>query len=55
MMVPRALATRAPYLDVTAAMNDQATSRAVTLKVIPPVDARFTEAPSDDPFDGVEV
>ena len=35
MMVPKALATRAPYVDVTAAMGDHAASRAVTLKVIP--------------------
>ena len=35
MMVPRTLATRAPHVDVTAAMDEQPRSRAVTLKVIP--------------------
>lgn len=55
MMVPRALATRAPHVDVTAAMSDHATSRAVTLKVIPSAHASLTEVLNDDPFDGVEV
>jgi len=55
MMAPRAVATRAPYVDVTAAMSDHATSRAVTLKVIPAATGGATERLSDDPFAGVEV
>jgi len=49
------VAMRAPYVDVTAAMGDHATSRAVTLKVIPAASAGAAEILSDDPFAGVEV
>jgi Fe-S-cluster-containing dehydrogenase component len=54
VMVPRALAARAPYVDVAAAMDEQARSRAVSLKVIAgPADAM---TPIDsDPFAEVEV
>ena len=56
MMVPRTLATRAPFVDVVSAMDEQPRSRAVSLKVLPGVppsaDAR---AADDDPFAGVEV
>lgn len=45
MMVPRALANRAPYVDVVAAMDEQPRSRAVSLKVLS----------GSDPFAGVEV
>ena len=55
MMVPKALTTRAQYVDVTAAMSERATGRAVTLKVIPPAHAGHAESASDDPFAGVEV
>ena len=44
-MVPRSLATRAPLVDVTAAMDERPRSRAVTLKVLA----------SPDPFADVEV
>ncbi len=53
VMVPRALATRRPLVDVTAAMEEQPRSRSVSLKVI--------EAPADaldaapDPFSAIEV
>jgi Fe-S-cluster-containing dehydrogenase component len=46
VMVPRALTARMPHLDVVAAMDERAQSRAVSLKV---VDA------DADPFAGVEV
>jgi hypothetical protein len=54
VMAPRAVAARAPYVDVTAAMSDHATSRAVRLKVIPAATGGAAEI-SDDPFAGVEV
>src|SRR5436190_21192337 len=49
MMVPRALATRAPRVDVLAAMEEQPRNRAVSLKVVngPPTES--------DPFAEVEV
>jgi Fe-S-cluster-containing dehydrogenase component len=45
MMVPRTLASRAPFVDVASAMNEQPRSRAVSLKVLA----------DDDPFAGIEV
>jgi len=42
-MTPRAVASNAPYVDVTAAMNEQAQNRAVSLKVLA------------DPYADVEV
>jgi len=45
MMVPRKLASAAPHVDVTAAMEERPRSRAVSLKVL--ADA--------DPFAAVEV
>jgi hypothetical protein len=42
-MVPRALATRAPYIDVVAAKDERPRNRAVSLKVV------------SDPFAGIEV
>jgi hypothetical protein len=54
MMVPRALASSAPYVDVAAAMAEQPASRAVTLKVL--AHGRDdTGAGSMDPFAEVEV
>jgi Fe-S-cluster-containing dehydrogenase component len=44
MMVPRSLAERQPWVDVTAAMDGQPRERAVTLKMAPA-----------DPFAGVNV
>ena len=55
MMVPKALATRAPYVDVTAAMGDRATSRAITLKMTPASTGSGADPLSNDPFAGVEV
>ena len=55
VMVPRAVAVRAPHVDVVAAMNDRTQSRAVTLKMASP-DAVADAAPIDvDPFAEVEV
>jgi Fe-S-cluster-containing dehydrogenase component len=55
MMAPRSLAAKGTYVDVTAAMEEQTRSRAVTLKVIP-ADPEFSSNDSrDDPFAGVEV
>jgi len=45
MMVPRKLASTAPYVDVTAAMDEQPRSRAVSLKVLA----------DPDPFAAIEV
>ena len=54
VMVPRALASRAPYLDVAAAMDERPRSRAVSLKVVDAQPAR--SAPLEaDPFAEVEV
>ena len=44
MMVPAALASRAPIVDVTAAMDEQPRERAVMLKTV-----------ADDPFADVSV
>jgi hypothetical protein len=56
MMVPRTLATRAPHVDVTAAMDEQPRSRAVSLKVVSTLEARANVAAFDsDPFAEVEV
>ena len=55
-MVPRRLATVAPHVDVTAAMEEQPRSRAVSLKVVSASAAAPGTAPvEDDPFAGVEV
>ena len=56
VMVPRRLATVAPHLDVTAAMEEQPRSRAVSLKVVSATAAASGTAPVDnDPFAEVEV
>ena len=44
VMVPRALAARAPHVDVVAAMDEQPRNRAVSLKVL-----------ESDPFAAIEV
>ena len=55
-MVPRRLATVAPHLDVTAAMEEQPRSRAVSLKVVSVAAGVSDPAPFDnDPFAEVEV
>jgi hypothetical protein len=54
VMVPRALASRAAYVDVAAAMDERPRSRAVSLKVVDAEPAR--SAPLEaDPFAEVEV
>jgi Fe-S-cluster-containing dehydrogenase component len=58
MMTPREIATQAPHVDVTAAMDERPRSRAITLKVVPAAPAPSPkERPADDadPFAGVEV
>ena len=52
VMVPRKLASAAPYVDVTAAMDEQPRNRAVSLKVVTAPDAAPVES---DPFAEVEV
>jgi len=55
-MVPRTLATAAPHVDVTAAMEERPRSRAVSLKLVSEPDA-VTGSPTleVDPFAEVEV
>jgi len=59
VMTPRGLTARAPYLDVTAAMDERPHPRAVTLKMLPAGTAAGAPAGlSDgalDPFADVEV
>jgi hypothetical protein len=45
MMVPRKVASTAPHVDVTAAMDEQPRSRTVSLKVLA----------DPDPFAAIEV
>jgi Fe-S-cluster-containing dehydrogenase component len=49
MMAPRSLASRRPWVDVTAAMDEQPHERAVHLRVVPAADA------AEDPFAEVTV
>jgi hypothetical protein len=60
VMAPRQIARRALYVDVTAAMDEQPRSRAVSLKVVAapaePIAARRPTASDDlDPYAEVEV
>jgi Fe-S-cluster-containing dehydrogenase component len=50
VMVPRALATPTPYVDVVAAMGEQPRNRVLSFKVVS--DSARVET---DPFDEVEV
>jgi hypothetical protein len=53
LIVPRALAAQAPYVDVVAAMDERPRNRAITLTVVPaPSDITAVET---DPFAGIEV
>ena len=55
-MVPRAVASRAPHVDVAAAMEEQPRNRAVSLKVLTErAAAREPAAVDDDPFAEIEV
>jgi len=56
VMVPRTLATVAPHVDVTAALEEQPRSRAISLKVVgTPAAGPGTEVIDSDPFAGIEV
>jgi Fe-S-cluster-containing dehydrogenase component len=60
VMAPRELVTRAPYVDVTGAMDEEPRSRAVSLKVIPAGSeqdrGRGPTVPVEaDPYAAVEV
>jgi Fe-S-cluster-containing dehydrogenase component len=54
MMVPRALANRAPYVDVVAAMSEQPQSRAISFKVVADAPEHATSV-ALDPYAGIEV
>jgi Fe-S-cluster-containing dehydrogenase component len=57
MMAPRALAAREPWVDVTAAMDDQPRQRSVVLRVVP-TDGSPQSKSTDglaDPFAEVEI
>jgi hypothetical protein len=54
--VPRALAARAPHVDVVAAMDEQPRNRAVSLKMVSgPAGAQPSTAVESDPFDEIGV
>ena len=56
VMTPRALATRAARVDVTAALDEQPSARSVLLKMVPPDAAPVArEAVPADPFAGMEA
>ena len=52
MMVPRSVASRQPWVDVTAAIDEQPRERAVMLKVVPAgsTPQRPQDEGSADPF-----
>ncbi|MBI4476655.1 MAG: hypothetical protein HY654_05745, partial [Acidobacteria bacterium] len=56
-MIPRAVAAREPWMDVTAAMDERPRERAVTLKVLP-VESTLRPAEPDtggDPFAEIAI
>ena len=55
VMVPRKLTTAAPHVDVTAAMEEQPRSRAVSLKMVSTPAAAPEALVESDPFAEVEV
>ena len=55
VMTPREAAAREPYLDVTAALGEQATNRVVPLDASTATGAAATSADPTDPFAQVEV
>jgi len=59
MMAPRALASREPWADVTAAMSEEPRERAVTLRVLPADESKRDGVPAvdtvGDPFADIEV
>jgi len=54
IMVPRALANRAPYVDVVSAMSEQPQSRAISFKVVTDAPEKATSGELD-PYAGIEV
>jgi Fe-S-cluster-containing dehydrogenase component len=55
-MVPRAVAQHHPWVDVTAAMDDQPPPRAIMLRLVPPGDAAVPPgADASDPFADVTI
>jgi len=54
-MVPRKLTAAAPFVDVTAAMDERPQSRAVSLKVLSTPSDSSPAAAENDPFAEVEV
>ena len=52
VMTPKRLVTIAPHVDVTASMTEQATNRAVTIKVMT---QPAGSGPQDDPFADIDV
>ena len=59
VMAPRGLAAKAPYMDVTAAMEEQPHSRAVSLRMVAPSEHRTGDrvqaGREPDPFADVEI
>jgi Fe-S-cluster-containing dehydrogenase component len=57
MMAPRALASREPYVDITAAMDERTHERSVLLRVVPTsqADAPTASDGVDDPFRDVAI
>jgi Fe-S-cluster-containing dehydrogenase component len=56
VMTPKEITSRAPWLDVTSAMDEQARGRAVSLKVLPAGQEKgAAAADAFDPFAEVEV
>jgi hypothetical protein len=55
VMVPRGVASRAPHVDVVAAMDERPRSRSVSLKVVNAPAAPTRGAVESDPFAGIEV
>jgi Fe-S-cluster-containing dehydrogenase component len=55
VMTPRELASRAPLVDVTAAMDEQPRQRAISLKVVPADTGPMGATDVADPYQDVEV
>jgi Fe-S-cluster-containing dehydrogenase component len=55
VMTPKRLVTIAPYVDVTGAMTEQPTNRAITVRVITPSEPSDDNGLSGDPFADINV
>ena len=55
MMAPRALTTHEPWVDVTAAMDNDAKERSTWLRVVPSKPEADGMATDDDPFADVKI